>query len=84
MGSNRACNKHPRVNLHLPGPGVGGHCLAVDPWFIVEKDPETARIIELARKTNDSMPAHVLKRIKEIKRKMILMMILKLLFRYNL
>ncbi len=62
------CNKHPRVNLHLPGPGVGGHCLAVDPWFIVEKDPETARIIELARKTNDSMPAHVLKRIKEIKK----------------
>jgi UDP-N-acetyl-D-mannosaminuronic acid dehydrogenase len=62
------CNKHPRVNLHLPGPGVGGHCLAVDPWFIIEKDPETAKIIELGRRTNDSMPAHVLKRIKEIKK----------------
>jgi UDP-N-acetyl-D-mannosaminuronic acid dehydrogenase len=62
------CNKHPRVNIHQPGPGVGGHCLAVDPWFIVEKDPETAKIIELARKTNDSMPEHVLHRLKEIKK----------------
>jgi UDP-N-acetyl-D-mannosaminuronic acid dehydrogenase len=60
------CNKHPRVSIHQPGPGVGGHCLAVDPWFIVERDPETARIIELARKTNDSMPQHVLRRIDEI------------------
>jgi UDP-N-acetyl-D-mannosaminuronic acid dehydrogenase len=62
------CNKHPRVNIHQPGPGVGGHCLAVDPWFIVEKDPENAKIIELARKTNDSMPKHVLHRLKEIKK----------------
>ncbi len=62
----KLCNKHPRVNLHQPGPGVGGHCLAVDPWFIVEKFPETARIIELARKTNDFMPHHVFERIKEI------------------
>lgn len=53
------CNKHPRVNIHQPGPGVGGHCIAVDPWFIVEKQPETARIIELSRKTNDSMPEYV-------------------------
>jgi UDP-N-acetyl-D-mannosaminuronic acid dehydrogenase len=60
------CNKHPRVNIHQPGPGVGGHCLAVDPWFIVEKFPETAKLIELARKTNDSMPHHVLNRIEEI------------------
>jgi len=52
-------NKHPRVNIHQPGPGVGGHCLAVDPWFIVEKQPELARIIKLARETNDSMPHHV-------------------------
>ncbi len=52
-------NKHPRVNLHQPGPGVGGHCLAVDPWFIVEKRPELAHIIKLARETNDSMPHHV-------------------------
>ncbi|WP_077369209.1 nucleotide sugar dehydrogenase [Anaerosalibacter sp. Marseille-P3206] len=60
------CNKHPRVNLHQPGPGVGGHCLAVDPWFIIEKNPELAKIIELSRKTNDSMPQHVLNRINEI------------------
>ncbi len=60
------CNKHPRVNLHQPGPGVGGHCLAVDPWFIIEKNPELAKIIELSRKTNDGMPQHVLNRIDEI------------------
>ncbi|WP_026894646.1 nucleotide sugar dehydrogenase [Clostridiisalibacter paucivorans] len=59
-------NKHPRVNIHQPGPGVGGHCLAVDPWFIVEKQPKTAKIIDLSRKTNDSMPTHVYDRIKEI------------------
>ncbi len=53
------CNKHPRVNIHQPGPGVGGHCIAVDPWFIVEKQPDTAQIINLSRHTNDSMPAHV-------------------------
>ena len=60
------CNKHPRVNLHQPGPGVGGHCLAVDPWFIVEKSPELAKIITLSRETNDSMPEHVLNRIDDI------------------
>lgn len=59
-------NKHPRVNLHQPGPGVGGHCLAIDPWFIVEKNPELAKIIELSRKTNESMPEHVLNRINTI------------------
>ncbi|MFJ7755458.1 nucleotide sugar dehydrogenase [Peribacillus muralis] len=52
-------NKHPRVNLHQPGPGVGGHCLAVDPYFVVAKSPETARIIKLARDTNVSMPYHI-------------------------
>ncbi|NLD50572.1 MAG: nucleotide sugar dehydrogenase [Clostridiaceae bacterium] len=60
------CNKHPRVNIHQPGPGVGGHCLAVDPWFIVEKFPETASLIEKSRKINDNMPEHVLGRIGEI------------------
>lgn len=60
------CNKHPRVNIHQPGPGVGGHCLAVDPWFIVENDPLTARIIKLARETNDSMPHHVMNNIENI------------------
>jgi UDP-N-acetyl-D-mannosaminuronic acid dehydrogenase len=50
----------------MPGPGVGGHCIAVDPWFIVEKQPETAKIIHLARKTNDSMPHYVLEKIKAL------------------
>jgi UDP-N-acetyl-D-mannosaminuronic acid dehydrogenase len=59
-------NKHPRVNLHMPGPGVGGHCIAVDPWFIVEKQPERAKIINLARNTNDGMPHYVLQRIKDL------------------
>lgn len=59
-------NKHPRVNIHQPGPGVGGHCLAVDPWFIVEKHPDLARIIRLSRVTNDSMPHHVYERSKNI------------------
>jgi UDP-N-acetyl-D-mannosaminuronic acid dehydrogenase len=60
------CNKHPRVNLHQPGPGVGGHCLAVDPWFIVEKNPDLAQIIKLSRETNDSMPLHILDNIEVI------------------
>ena len=59
-------NKHPRVNLHQPGPGVGGHCLAVDPWFIVEKHPDLAKIIRLSRETNDGMPHHVLNRADKI------------------
>jgi len=62
----KLCNKHPRVNLHQPGPGVGGHCLAVDPWFIVEKNPEFARIIKLARETNDSMPQFIFDKIENI------------------
>ncbi|EKN66470.1 capsular polysaccharide synthesis enzyme cap5O [Neobacillus bataviensis LMG 21833] len=56
-------NKHPRVNLHTPGPGVGGHCLAVDPYFIVAKAPEQAKIINLARTTNTSMPEFVVENI---------------------
>jgi UDP-N-acetyl-D-mannosaminuronic acid dehydrogenase len=52
-------NKHPRVNIHSPGPGVGGHCLAVDPYFIVAKTPETAQIINLSREINSSMPYFV-------------------------
>lgn len=59
-------NKHPRVNLHQPGPGVGGHCLAVDPWFIVEKNPERAKIIKLSRQTNESMPEYVGEKIDKI------------------
>lgn len=62
----RYANKHPRVNLHEPGPGVGGHCIAVDPWFIVQQQPETARIIGLARRINDAMPRYVLDKIKAL------------------
>ena len=62
----KLCNKHPRVNIHKPGPGVGGHCIAVDPWFIVEKSPEFARIIKLARETNDSMPQFIFNKIENI------------------
>lgn len=52
-------NFHPRVNIHTPGPGVGGHCIAVDPWFIVELAPEKSDLVELSRNTNDGMPAYV-------------------------
>jgi UDP-N-acetyl-D-mannosaminuronic acid dehydrogenase len=51
-------NHHPRVEILRPGPGVGGHCIAVDPWFIVEAAPEQARLIRTARAVNDHMPAH--------------------------
>lgn len=63
------CNKHPRVNIHNPGPGVGGHCLAIDPWFIVERVPEIAKLIELSRQTNDSMPMYVFNKIEDIIKK---------------
>ena len=56
-------NKHPRVNIHQPGPGVGGHCLAIDPYFICAKAPETAKIIRLARDTNKSMPQFVTEKV---------------------
>lgn len=57
-------NKHPRVNIHQPGPGVGGHCLAIDPYFIYAKAPEQAQIIKLARDTNCSMPTYVVEKAK--------------------
>lgn len=59
-------NKHPRVNLHTPGPGVGGHCLAVDPYFIVAKAPETAKLINLSRQINVSMPQYVVEKVNEL------------------
>lgn len=62
----KMANKHPRVNLHSPGPGVGGHCLAIDPYFIYAKAPETAKIIKLARDTNNSMPDFVCDNVKKI------------------
>ena len=60
----RLANHHPRVNILQPGPGVGGHCIAVDPWFIVEAAPEESRLIRTAREVNDGKPAHVLDKIK--------------------
>lgn len=56
----RLANHHPRVNILQPGPGVGGHCIAVDPWFIVAATPEQARLIRTAREVNDGKPAYVL------------------------
>ena len=57
-------NRHPRVNVLRPGPGVGGHCIAVDPWFLVEGAPEEARLIRLAREVNDARPRLVASRIQ--------------------
>ncbi|WP_036801388.1 UDP-N-acetyl-D-mannosamine dehydrogenase [Photobacterium marinum] len=57
-------NRHPRVNILQPGPGVGGHCIAVDPWFIVSKTPEEAQIIHTARKVNDGKPDWVIEKVK--------------------
>lgn len=57
-------NRHPRINILQPGPGVGGHCIAVDPWFIVSKTPEDAQIIHTARKVNDSKPEWVVDKTK--------------------
>ena len=58
-------NHHPRVNILQPGPGVGGHCIAVDPWFIVSAAPEQARLIRAARETNDARPRTVLTKIDD-------------------
>ena len=57
-------NRHPRINILQPGPGVGGHCIAVDPWFIVSKTPGEARIIRMARQVNDTKPEWVIEKIK--------------------
>ena len=62
----RIANKHPRVNILTPGPGVGGHCISVDPWFLVGDYPGLANIILAARKINDGMPDFVLERIHNI------------------
>ena len=64
----KICNMHPRVNILQPGPGVGGHCISVDPWFLVGDYPSLAKVIDEAMKTNDSMPEFVLNRIYEIMR----------------
>ena len=62
----RICNMHPRVNILQPGPGVGGHCISVDPWFIVGDYPQLAKVIDESMKTNDSQPTFVLSRICDI------------------
>lgn len=62
----RIANRHPRVNVHNPGPGVGGHCISVDPWFLVEKFPEDTKLIRLARETNDGVPLRVAHAIESI------------------
>lgn len=62
----RICNMHPRVDILQPGPGVGGHCISVDPWFLVGDYPSLARVIDEAMKTNDAMPAFVLHRVYDI------------------
>lgn len=56
-------NRHPRVNILQPGPGVGGHCIAVDPWFIVSQTPEEAKLIRTAREVNESKPAWVVDKV---------------------
>lgn len=60
----RLANRHPRVNILNPGPGVGGHCIAVDPWFIVAAAPQQARLIRTARETNDARPTTVIDKVK--------------------
>ncbi|MCO7233426.1 MULTISPECIES: UDP-N-acetyl-D-mannosamine dehydrogenase [unclassified Cobetia] len=61
----RLANRHPRVNILQPGPGVGGHCIAVDPWFIVSQTPEQAKIIRTAREVNDSKPQWVIDQVNQ-------------------
>lgn len=60
------CNKHPRVEILNPGPGVGGHCLPVDPWFLVDKNEDLSTMIKVARNINDSMPTYVFNKIEQI------------------
>jgi UDP-N-acetyl-D-mannosaminuronic acid dehydrogenase len=59
-------NHHPRVNVLKPGPGVGGHCIAVDPWFLVAAAPDETRLIRSSRAVNDAMPEHVVDRLAEL------------------
>ena len=60
----RLANRHPRVKILQPGPGVGGHCIAVDPWFIVAAAPEEARLMRTAREVNDHKPHHVVAQVR--------------------
>jgi UDP-N-acetyl-D-mannosaminuronic acid dehydrogenase len=65
----KLANHHPRVNILNPGPGVGGHCIAVDPWFIVDAAPQQARLIKMAREVNDSKIDFVVAKVKEAAKK---------------
>ena len=60
----KLANHHPRVNILNPGPGVGGHCIAIDPWFIINSAPRQARLIKLSREINDQMPFKVVSKVK--------------------
>ena len=57
-------NRHPRINILRPGPGVGGHCVSVDPWFLVQADPQQARLIRTARQVNDDQPLHAVRLVE--------------------
>jgi len=61
----KLANHHPRVNILQPGPGVGGHCIAVDPWFIVDSAPEQAKLIKQARVVNDAKPDFIITKVNE-------------------
>jgi UDP-N-acetyl-D-mannosaminuronic acid dehydrogenase len=61
----RLANHHPRVDILSPGPGVGGHCIAVDPWFIVAADPENSSLIRTAREVNDSKPGYIVDQLQK-------------------
>lgn len=65
----RIANKHPRVNILQPGPGVGGHCIPVDPWFLIGDYPKLTNLISWARRVNTNMPEYIFERIKEIMRR---------------
>ena len=62
----KLANRHPRVNVLQPGPGVGGHCIAVDPWFIVDSAPDEAKLIRTARLVNDAKPSFILNKIDNV------------------
>lgn len=67
----RLANRHPRVSILQPGPGVGGHCIAVDPWFIVSSAPEQSRLIHTSREVNDSKPGWVINKVREAAREIL-------------
>jgi UDP-N-acetyl-D-mannosaminuronic acid dehydrogenase len=62
----RVANRHPRINILNPGPGVGGHCISVDPWFLVEAAPELTALIYQARQVNDAQPHFVLQKVRQV------------------